>query len=206
MSTVKNLNLVLGDFSLQKDNIELLDEGITILWGPSGCGKSSFLKALMGFYICPNMVWDFKGQDLNKLPAGKRPIGIVFQSYDLFPHMSCKENIEFALRAKGQNFSNIQAYWEQIQNLLNLTPFLNTQASKLSGGEAQRTALARALITQPEILLLDEPFSALDQNRRDKARKLLSSIVTTLKIPAIMVSHDEEDTKLAQKVIDFENT
>lgn len=203
MSTVKNINLKLGDFHLKKDQVEILDEGITLIWGPSGCGKSSFLKALMGYYPCPEMSWMFKGQDLNLLPAGKKPIGILFQSYDLFPHMTAQENIEFALKAKGQTLADVQGYWDKIKELLQLETFLNTKATNLSGGESQRTALARALITRPEILLLDEPFSALDKSRRQKARQLLSHVVEDFKIPALIVSHDDEDRLLAQKVIEF---
>ncbi|MCH2534896.1 MAG: ATP-binding cassette domain-containing protein [Bdellovibrionales bacterium] len=204
MSTVKNINLKLGNFHLYKEHVEILDEGITLIWGPSGCGKSSFLKALMGYYECPEMSWEFKGKDLNLLPAGKRPIGILFQSYDLFPHMTAIENIEFALKAKGKKLADEKDYWNKIKELLQLESFLNTKATNLSGGESQRTALARALITKPEILLLDEPFSALDKSRRQKARQLLKNVVEDFKIPALIVSHDEDDQALAQKVIDFE--
>lgn len=203
MSTVKNINLKLGSFHLKKEQVEILDQGITLIWGPSGCGKSSFLKALMGYHQCPEMSWMFKGQDLNLLPAGKRPIGILFQSYDLFPHMTAKENIEFALKAKGQILADTEDYWNKIKELLQLESFLDTKASNLSGGESQRTALARALITKPEILLLDEPFSALDKSRRQNARQLLSNVVEDFNIPALIVSHDEDDRELAQKVIDF---
>lgn len=203
MSTVTNLKLSLGKFKLEKSLIELSDDGITVIWGASGSGKSSFLKCLMGYHLCPSMVWNYKGEDLNKLKPGKRPVGIVFQSYDLFPHMTALENIEFALKAKNISLSDIDELWQEIKFLLNLSDFLQTKATHLSGGEQQRVALARALITQPKILLLDEPFSALDKNRRESARKLLKDCVEKFKIPAVLITHDEEDLKIANKVINF---
>lgn len=203
MSVVRNINIKLGSFHLIKDEIEILDQGITLIWGPSGSGKSSFFKCLIGYYNCPGMSWDFKGSDLIKLKPGQRPLGILFQHYGLFPHMTAFENIEFALKAKKLKINDIEEYWLNIKELLQMQSFLETKASNLSGGEAQRTALARALITKPQILLLDEPFSALDKNLRTDARTLLKTIVEKFKIPAVIISHDDEDKILAQKIIHF---
>ncbi len=201
MSIVENLEVVRKDFSLKVSKWVIRDEGIHVLSGPSGSGKTTILRVLMGLENGSRFSWKFLGENLAILPIEKRRLGVVFQTWDLFPHMTAIENIEFAARARGLEESTLNNRWEWIQETLKMTPFLNTKAADLSGGEKQRTALARALIAKPRILLLDEPFTALDESLRDAARELLKKLVEIDKVPALLVTHDSRDIqKLANEV------
>src|SRR2546423_11718502 len=108
MSLVKNLFLKYSDFKIEIPELEIADHGITALWRPSGCGKTTILRTLLGLEKCPQLVWDFKGQDLAKLSPGDRKIGVVFQSYELFPHMTGRENILFAARARNMSVEAVE--------------------------------------------------------------------------------------------------
>ena len=206
MSIVENLEIKRKDFSIRIPKWEIRDEGIHALSGPSGSGKSTILRALIGLEKCNPFSWKFLGEDLAKLPIEKRRLGVVFQTWDLFPHMTALENVEFAARARGLDDATLRNRWEWIQEVLLMKPFLNTKADVLSGGEKQRTALARALIAKPRILLLDEPFTALDESLRDAARELLKKVVEIDKVPAILVTHDSRDLqKLADQVTEIKS-
>lgn len=201
MSIVETLKIKQDNFELEIDSWEILDEGIHVLWGPSGSGKSTVLRCLMGFEKTPHMRWVFLGEDIAKLPIEKRRLGVVFQTWDLFPHMTAYENVQFAAQARKLDEKTFQDRWSWIQETLKMKDFYSTRADKLSGGEKQRTALARALIAKPRILLLDEPFSALDEDLKDQARDLLKAVVQVDRIPALLVTHDKRDVeKLANKV------
>lgn len=205
MSIVESLKIHQNNFQLEVDRWEILDEGIHVLAGPSGSGKSTLLRGLIGLERTPGMVWNFLGEDLARMSVEQRRLGVVFQTWDLFPHMTAYENVLFAARARKLDQATFLGRWNSIQSLLKMADFVGTKADKLSGGEKQRTALARALIAKPRILLLDEPFSALDQDLRDQARDLLKSIVMREKIPTLLVTHDRQDIeKLAQKVTPLE--
>lgn len=206
MSIVENLEIKKDDFTLSIPKWEILDEGIHALSGPSGAGKTTILRALMGLEKSNKFTWKFLGEDVASLPIEKRRLGVVFQTWDLFPHMTALENVEFAARARGLDEQTLKNRWEWIRETLKMGPFLETQASVLSGGEKQRTALARALIAKPRMLLLDEPFTALDENLRDAARDLLKQVVEIDKVPAILVTHDSRDIqKLANSVTDIKD-
>lgn len=201
MSIVESLKISQGGFQLEVKRWEILDEGIHVLAGPSGSGKSTLLRGLMGFEKTPGMKWMFLGEDIAQLPVEKRRLGVVFQSWDLFPHMTAYENVVFAAKARGLNEMTFRERWSWISETLQMKNFMSTSAEKISGGEKQRTALARALIAKPRILLLDEPFSALDETLRDQARELLRTVVQIDKIPALLVTHDKRDVDaLANKV------
>lgn len=204
MSIVENLEIKRDDFSLVIPRWEIRDEGIHALSGPSGSGKTTILRALIGLEKSSRFTWNFLGENLASLPIEKRRLGVVFQTWDLFPHMTALENVEFAARARGLDDSTLRTRWDWIQDTLKMKSFLNTKADVLSGGEKQRTALARALIAKPRILLLDEPFTALDESLRDAARELLKKVVEIDKVPAILVTHDSRDIeKLADQVTDI---
>ncbi len=204
MSIVENLEIKRDDFSLVIPRWEIRDEGIHALSGPSGSGKTTILRALIGLEKSSRFTWNFLGENLASLPIEKRRLGVVFQTWDLFPHMTALENVEFAARARGLDDSTLRTRWDWIQDTLKMKSFLNTKADILSGGEKQRTALARALIAKPRILLLDEPFTALDESLRDAARELLKKVVEIDKVPAILVTHDSRDIeKLADQVTDI---
>ena len=208
MSVVKSLLADYGDFSIDIRNWESPDQGVTALWGPSGSGKSSVLRLLLGIDTAKHLEWDFAGTDLGKLSVPTRRLGIVFQNHELFDHMTAFENLEFAAEAAlcraadhRPSAEKMKANIERFAKKLGIDGFGNRSARILSGGERQRVALARALIGEPRMLLLDEPFSALDAENRDEARSLVRSVLEESKLPAVLVTHDSQDlTALGAKV------
>lgn len=206
MSWVRGLKHDYGDFTIDIPEWEILDQGVTALWGPSGAGKTSVFRFLIGLETCRSLSWEFKGEDLAKLPVPKRRLGVVFQSLELFPHMTARENIAFAAEARRIDASEASVRIEELSMLLGLNAALDRRATLLSGGEKQRVALARALIGQPRILFLDEPFSALDADLRHEARTLVKRVIEVEKIPAVLITHDREDlSALAAKVSEINN-
>ncbi|MFM6926887.1 MAG: ATP-binding cassette domain-containing protein [Bdellovibrio sp.] len=201
MSFVENLRLNYGDFKIDIPQWEILDQGVTVLSGPSGSGKTSVFRALLGLEISPTMKWSFAGQDLARLKTPQRKLGVVFQTLDLFPHMTAKENILFAARARDVNQEKARGRLKDLAQILKMESFLDRQAGVLSGGERQRVAIARAIMGEPRLLLLDEPFSALDQELREESRNLVRSVIEAEKIPTLLVTHDPKDVEiLANKV------
>ncbi|KHD89731.1 MAG: thiamine ABC transporter ATP-binding protein [Bdellovibrio sp. ArHS] len=201
MSYVENLHRDYGDFKLDIDRWEILDEGVTVLWGPSGSGKTSVFRILLGLEECPGLKWNFQGVDLAKLRTPEKRLGVVFQTLDLFPHLTAQENILFAARARKVDPKVVTARMKELSEIMQMENFLQRKASVLSGGEKQRVAIARAIIGEPRLLLLDEPFSALDQELREESRKLLKRVIETEKIPTLLVTHDPRDMEvLANKV------
>lgn len=200
MSWVRNLKLsfgrnLSGGFDLDIPSWEILDQGLTALWGASGSGKTTVFRALLGLERAePGFSWTFAdGTDLAKLPTPKRRLGVVFQSLELFPHMTAEQNILFAAEARARPRAEADQHMKKLVETLRLDQCLGRRAGLLSGGEKQRVALARALIGRPRILLLDEPFSALDADRREEARRLVAEVLEKEKIAAILVTHDRAD-------------
>lgn len=195
MSWVRDLHLQKDDFTLSISEWEILDQGVTAVIGPSGAGKSTLFRVLLGLEEC-QFSWKWKDLDLALLKAPERKMGVVFQTLDLFPHMTARENILFAAEARGLNKMESQQQLNHLRDALDMASFLNRRASDLSGGERQRVALSRAIIGKPRILLLDEPFSALDSSLRQDARILVRDFLKSEQIPALIVTHDEEDVKV----------
>lgn len=193
MSIVKKLYRDYGNFVVDIPLWEISDVGITALWGASGSGKTSVFRLLIGLEPCASMSWEFKGEDLAKLSAPQRRLGVVFQSYELFPHMTARENICFSAEARGMNPSESHSQCNALIRELSLDRVADTKASVLSGGERQRVALGRALITKPRLLMLDEPFSALDESLRSDARKSVKKVIHDHEIPTLLITHDRRD-------------
>lgn len=191
MSRVENLIRDYGDFRIEIPKWEISDQGVTALWGPSGSGKTSVFRLLIGLEPCPGLKWTFGDEDLARLSPPERRLGVVFQSLELFPHMSAAENILFAAKARG--IANAEDKLRELSEELRMTSYLQRPARVLSGGEAQRVALARAVIGQPRFLFLDEPFSSLDAEMRSEARALVRRLIDRLKIPTLLITHDRED-------------
>ena len=206
MSIVKNLFRDYGDFVVDIPEWQIADKGVTALWGPSGAGKTSAFRILTGLEPCPSLIWDFSGEDIAKLPVRDRRLGVVFQSYELFPHMTASENILFAAEARGLKASERQRELARLTEELGLSPFLNTRAAVLSGGEKQRVALGRALIGNPRFLLLDEPFSALDEDLKQGARNLVKRVIAERGLATLLITHDPRDRdELATQVSQIRN-
>ena len=194
MNKIQNLVYRQGDFCLKAPYLELPEKGLILLTGLSGSGKSTFLNVLTGLLDCPSLIWRFKKEDLAKLSAPNRGINYCFQDLRLFPLMTAKQNILFALRAKKISFKAKQKEFEEVIDSLSLEACLNLSIEKLSGGEKQRVALARALISPCNILFLDEPFSYLDSTNKEKARALVQSYVEKNNIPCFFVSHEKKNS------------
>jgi len=161
------------------------------LLGPSGCGKSTTLFAICGIHRMDGGRLHFGNHDVTDLPAQKRPVGVVFQNYALYPHMTAAENIGFPLRVQRLDRAEIARRVQGIAGLVQIGSFLDRKPAQLSGGQQQRVALARALVRKPDILLLDEPLANLDAKLRLEMRAEIRRIQRETGITAILVTHDQ---------------
>ncbi|NEX19627.1 ABC transporter ATP-binding protein [Thiorhodococcus mannitoliphagus] len=190
------LSFARKDFALDLD-IGIPADGITALLGPSGCGKSTLLRLLAGLET-PHQghirhgdrIWLDRAMDINLAPRHRR-VGFMFQDYALFPHLSVARNIAFGLR-RGVDKAACVRFW---LDRLSLRPLAERKPSALSGGQRQRVALARALAAEPQVLLLDEPFSAVDFSLRQELRLMFQEAVADAGIPVVLVTHDLEDVR-----------
>ena len=179
---------VLHNFSLEIG----LGERHTLL-GKSGCGKTTLLRLIAGFERVDAGKIFIAGDDVGDLPVEKRPVGFIFQNYALFPHKTVYDNIATGLRIRNVPEAEIEKRVDELLTVTHLTKLRNAWPEKLSGGEAQRVAIGRAIINQPKVLLLDEPFSALDPSLRQDLRKELAEMQKTLGITFLFVTHDQEE-------------
>lgn len=168
------------------------NEFLTLL-GPSGCGKTTLLRIIGGFEEASSGEVLFEGSNIAKLPPYKRRINTVFQKYALFPHMTVGENIAFGLQIKKVDQKTIDEKVAQMLELVNLKGFQDRRIESLSGGQQQRIAIARAVVNEPEVLLLDEPLGALDLKLRKGMQMELKKIQQKLGITFIYVTHDQEE-------------
>ncbi|MBW5448674.1 ATP-binding cassette domain-containing protein [Cohnella sp. CFH 77786] len=177
------------------NNVSLsIEEGefITLL-GPSGCGKSTLLRAIAGLNPIDEGKIEVGGKDITHMPPKKRNVGMVFQSYALFPNMTVFDNIAFGLKMEGLRKDGIRPLVEEMLNLIDLKGKEDRYPSQLSGGQQQRVALARSLVKKPTVLLLDEPLSALDAKIRRTLRGEIRHIQRRLGMTTIFVTHDQEE-------------
>ncbi len=165
-----------------------------VLLGPSGCGKTTLLRLIAGLEM-PDAGGQvlFDGKDVTRLPIERRNVGMVFQSYALFPNMDVTGNIGYGLRVRGAPKNEIQKRVAEMLEMMQLTEFRNRPIDALSGGQRQRVALARAIAPRPQVLLLDEPLSALDARLRDQLRQEIDTLLRALGITAIYVTHDQSE-------------
>ena len=200
--TVKDLNVNINKTNILKNfTIEAEDGEFIALLGPSGCGKSTFLKTIVGINT-PSAGQILLGErDLVSIPPNKRSAVIVFQDLRLFPHMTVAENIAFPLKMQGVSKTERMSAADILLEKIQLPGFGNRRIHQLSGGQQQRVAIARALAAKPDLLLLDEPFSSLDENLRDDIRKLVLSLQREYDITTILVTHDyQEAFSMANRV------
>jgi putative spermidine/putrescine transport system ATP-binding protein len=163
--------------------------------GPSGCGKTTILRMIAGLLLPDSGTIHIVNKEVAKLPAYKRDIGMVFQNYALFPHMTVFENIAFGLKMRKNGISGdeIKKRVENVLETVNLKGFGNRYPRQISGGQQQRVALARALVIKPSVLLLDEPLSALDANLRNETREEIRRLQKESGVAAVFVTHDQEE-------------
>ncbi|WP_250504153.1 ABC transporter ATP-binding protein [Caballeronia sp. AZ7_KS35] len=163
------------------------------LLGPSGCGKTTTLRLIAGFEFPDTGSVRIDGADVSALPPNKRGLGMVFQNYSLFPHMTVGENIGFGLRMAGAKKAHIAAQVTRMLDLIRLPQYGDRRIGQLSGGQQQRVALARAIVNDPSVLLLDEPLGALDKNLREGMQFEIRRMQQELGITSVMVTHDQEE-------------
>ncbi|HEY4688159.1 MAG TPA: ATP-binding cassette domain-containing protein [Anaerolineae bacterium] len=182
-------------------SLEIADGEFFVLLGPSGSGKSTILRMIAGLVsVDEGRIW-LRGRDMTYLQPQQRGVGFVFQHYALFRHMTVAENVEFALSIRKVPFAERRQRRDELLELVGLAGLGNRMPSQLSGGQQQRVALARALAHRPEVLLLDEPFGALDAKIRVDLRRALRAIQTELGVTAIFVTHDQEEAlELADRI------
>lgn len=163
------------------------------LLGPSGCGKTTLLRVIAGLLACDQGRIQLDGVDLLALPPHRRDVGVVFQNYALFPHLSVAENVAFGLLARGRPKTEAATTAGRFLELVHMSDFADRSVRLLSGGQQQRVAVARALAVQPKLLLLDEPFSALDRKLRETMQIELKRLLRELAITAVFVTHDQDE-------------
>ena len=183
-------------------NLEVKRGEFVTFLGPSGCGKTTTLRMIAGFEMPTSGEILLNGEDISQLPANKRPINTVFQRYALFPHMNIYDNIAFGLKLKKLPKEEIRKKVKKVLDMVDLEGFENRKISTLSGGQQQRIAIARALVNEPEILMLDEPLGALDLKMRQEMQIELKHMHDELGITFIYVTHDQEEAlTMSDKIV-----
>jgi len=195
-ATVELVNVVkdyAGHRALTGVNLSMAPGEFISLLGPSGCGKTTVLRALSGLESISDGRIMIDGKDVAHQPVNKRDIGMVFQAYSLFPHLTVQQNVEFGLRMRKVDAASRRTRAQEALDMVGLGHLGERYAHQLSGGQQQRVALARALVTRPRVLLLDEPLSALDAKVRVQLRDEIRRIQTDLGITTLFVTHDQEE-------------
>jgi len=183
-------NVIIKDLS-----VNIREGEFFTLLGPSGCGKTTLLRMIAGFNSIEGGDFYFNDTRINDIDPSKRRIGMVFQNYAIFPHMSVKENVMFGLKNQQRKMSKAEMteQTEKFMRLMHIEEYAERKPERLSGGQQQRVALARALVIQPDVLLMDEPLSNLDAKLRIEMRETIRSIQRNVGITTVYVTHDQEE-------------
>lgn len=201
--SLRNVGKSYGDVHISKNiNLEINDGEFVVFVGPSGCGKSTLLRMIAGLEDITEGDFYIGDKRMNDVPPAKRGIGMVFQSYALYPHLNVAENMSFGLKLAGISKQEREFRVNQVAEILQLAHLLDRKPKALSGGQRQRVAIGRTLVSQPEVFLLDEPLSNLDAALRVQMRVEISKLHKKLKRTMIYVTHDQvEAMTLADKIV-----
>ncbi len=192
--TVSDVNKRFGDFvALDDVSLDIPSGSLTALLGPSGSGKSTLLRVIAGLETPDSGRVEISGEDATAVPAQKRGVGFVFQHYAAFKHMTVRDNVAFGLRIRKRGKGEIRDRVDELLTLVQLEGLAGRYPSQLSGGQRQRMALARALAVEPKVLLLDEPFGALDARVRKDLRSWLRRLHEEVHQTTVLVTHDQEE-------------
>jgi multiple sugar transport system ATP-binding protein len=191
-----------GVTALDRFSLEIRDREILTIVGPSGCGKSTLLRLIAGLDVPSSGHIRIDGQPMETVPARDRNVAMVFQSYALYPHMTCYENLALNLRLRKLDAKEIERRVHEIAAMLRITDLLRKKPRELSGGQRQRVAVGRALIRRPRAFLLDEPLSNLDPLLRERVRHEFKELFRKVQVPVIYVTHDQtEAMTLADRIV-----
>jgi sulfate/thiosulfate transport system ATP-binding protein len=194
MIAVRDVTKSFGDFvALGGVSLEIPDGSLTALLGPSGSGKSTLLRIIAGLEQPDSGAVEIHGADATRLPPQRRGIGFVFQHYAAFKHMTVRENVAFGLKIRKQPKDRVRERVDELLGVVGLAGYHERYPNQLSGGQRQRMALARALAVEPKVLLLDEPFGALDAKVRSELREWLRRLHDEVHVTTVLVTHDQEE-------------
>lgn len=194
MISIRNLNICYGQTEVVPDlNVDIARGEFFTLLGPSGCGKTTVLRAIAGFVPVTSGQILLDGADVTRQPAEQRNVGIVFQNYALFAHMSVRENVSFGLKVAKKKGAEIKTSVNRMLEATDILEHADKKPEALSGGQQQRVAIARSLVMGPQVLLFDEPLSNLDARVRDDMRKEIKRLQRELGFTAVFVTHDQEE-------------
>ena len=192
--SVRNVSKSFKDVKvLEEINFDVAEGEIIVLLGASGSGKTTILRIIAGLETPNDGRVFLHGKEVTNLPARERGTGVIFQSYALFPKMNVEKNIGFGLRLRRKTKNEIKETVERLVKLVHLEEHKQKYPSQLSGGQQQRVAIARAIAYEPEVLLFDEPFGALDAQIRTRLRREIRALLKELKVPSIFITHDQEE-------------
>ena len=209
---LRNLSKVFGQgngkvTAVDSINLDINPGEFITLLGPSGCGKTTTLRMIAGFETPTAGSIMLDGQDMSALTPDKRPMGMVFQSYALFPHMSVYENVAYGPKTKKMPSAQVKTEVEAVLDSMSLTALANRSPNQLSGGQQQRVALARAMVMRPRVLLFDEPLSNLDAKLRAQMRIEIREVQQRLGITSIFVTHDQDEAmSISDRIVVMRNS
>ena len=200
---IRHLHKQFGSFvALHDIELSIAQGEFVVLLGPSGCGKTTLLRTIAGLEQQDQGVILHAGKDISRVPPAQRDYGIVFQSYALFPNLTVGQNVAYGLHSRGNKRAGVNERVQQMLQLVGLPGTEHKYPAQLSGGQQQRIALARALATRPDLLLLDEPLSALDAIERVRLRSEIRKLQQALGVTTIMVTHDQEEAlAMADRIV-----